>query len=106
MSIWDKMNDLTKGKIKELDELKNTAKPKDVIQGTITNIVTGNEKKKGGYGFIASPDLPFERIFFHWSGLRQDTLRFPDLKKRMRVEFQLQKDEVNGYRAIKIFVLS
>ena len=109
MSIWDKMNDLTRGKIEEKEiELKNSkiAKHGDLIKGTITNLVIGNDTKKGGYGFISSPELPFERIFFHWSGLRQDTLRFPDLKKRMKVEFQLQNNEDDGYRAIKISVLS
>lgn len=104
------MNELTSGKTEELEiqnKESNVAKHGDVIKGTITNIVVGSESKdkKGGYGFISSPDLPYERIFFHWSGLRQDTLRFPDLKKRMRVEFQLQHNEHDGYRAIKISVM-
>lgn len=106
MGIFERMQKLTTGESKVQNETSKTAKHRDVIQGTITNLVMGNEKKKGGYGFIASPELPFERIFFHWSGLKQDTLRFPDLKKRMRVEFQLQHDEFNGYRAIKIRVLN
>lgn len=109
MSIWDRMNDLTKGKTIEEkeEELKSKTKAQvgDIIKGTITNIVNGNATKKGGYGFIASPELPYERIFFHWSGLKQDTLRFPELKKRMRVEFQLQYNEHDGYRAIKISVI-
>jgi cold shock CspA family protein len=106
MSIWDRMNKVTKG-ISEEEEIPTTkiAKPGDVIQGTITNIVQGNVKKKGGYGFISSPSLPYERIFFHWSGLQQQTLRFPALKKRMKVEFQLQHDDFNGFRAIKIKVI-
>lgn len=107
MSIWDKMNDLTTGKTRKLEaeiEQSKVAKPGDTIEGTINNIVTTQGDKKGGYGFISSPQLPYERIFFHWTGLRQDTLRFPDLRKRMRVEFQLQHNEQDGYRAIKIMV--
>lgn len=105
MGIFERMQKLTKPEsIKESSEI---AKHGDTIKGTITNLVTGDESKgkKGGYGFITSPSLPFERIFFHWSGLSQQTLRFPQLRKRMRVEFQLQHDEFNGYRAIKIKVL-
>lgn len=107
MSIWDKMNDLTKGKVEklEIESVKSKiAKTGDVIRGTINNLVVSSDKKKGGYGFISSPELPFERIFFHWTGLKQDTLRFPELTKRMKVEFQLQHDDTNGYRAIKISV--
>lgn len=110
MSIWNRMNEITSGKIKEKDKelsTKRIAKHGNIIRGVITNLVMGNEEKgkKGGYGFISSEQLPFERIFFHWSGLRQDTLRFPDLKKRMKVEFQLQHDPYDGYRAIKIIVI-
>ena len=108
MSIWDKMNALTQGKIieeKEKLESDSIAKHGDIIEGVITNVIKGNEKKNGGYGFITSPSLPFERIFFHWTGLRQDTLRFPEIRKRMKVEFQLQNDKFNGFRAIKIKVI-
>jgi len=102
MSIWDRMNKITQGNSpEEIPELKHG----DVVKGIITNIVQTTPNKKGGYGFISSPTLPFERIFFHWSGLQQATLRFPALKRRMDVEFQLQHDKLNGYRAIKIKVL-
>lgn len=57
-----------------------------------------------GYGFIISKDIPFERIFFHWSGLANDTLRFPELEKGMEVEFEAQQSD-RGWRAIKIYVL-
>lgn len=66
-----------------------------------------------GYGFIISPELPFERIFFHWSSLRPKTLRFPELRRGMTVEFVARdqgKDEVThenkGYKAIRIEVVS
>lgn len=65
-----------------------------------------------GYGFIISNELPFERIFFHWSSLRSNTLRFPELRRGMTVEFVARdqgKDEVThenkGYKAIRIVVV-
>ncbi len=65
-----------------------------------------------GYGFIISPELPFERIFFHWSSLRSNTLRFPELRRGMTVEFVARdqgKDPVThenkGYKAIRIEVV-
>ena len=96
------MTAITKGETEKKEEqLKqdSIAKVGDVITGHINNL------RKEGYGFITSESLPFERIFFHWTGLRQDTLRFPQLKKRMSVEFQLQHDDVDGYKAIKVKVL-
>ncbi len=103
MGIFEKMQQITKGKeVEKEEQLKkdSIAKVGDIIQGFINNI-----RLDKGYGFITSSSLPFERIFFHWTGLRQDTMRFPDLKKRMKVEFQLQHDHENGYRAIKIRVV-
>lgn len=114
MGIFEQMRKLTKGEvINEGDEIPNIndkAEVGDTIQGIITNIINSTDTKKGGYGFIASPALPYERIFFHWSGLRQDTLRFPELAKKMKVEFVLQYSEASdnhegGYRAVKIKVL-
>lgn len=103
MSIWDKMNDLTKGKVikeEKAQEEASKAQVGDNLVGVINNV------RKEGYGFITSEQLPFERIYFHWTGLRQDTLRFPEVKKRMRVEFQLQYDKFrNSYIAIKIKVM-
>jgi cold shock CspA family protein len=58
-----------------------------------------------GWGFISSKDIPFTRIFFHWSSLRQDTLRFPDLKTGMKVEFTPKEHETKGWRATKIIVV-
>lgn len=115
MDLFKKMQRLTRGETIEINEpkqLTEQAKHGDVIKGIITNIIyPDNDKgKKGGYGFIASTALPYERIFFHWSGLRQDTLRFPKLEKKMRVEFLLQysapsAEHEGGYQAIKIKVL-
>lgn len=58
-----------------------------------------------GWGFISSKDIKFTRIFFHWTSLRQDTLKFQDLKNGMRVEFTPVEVENKGWRAIKIRVL-
>lgn len=57
-----------------------------------------------GYGFISSKDIPFTRIFFHWTSLRPDTLKFTDLKSGMKVSFVAYEVEDKGYRAIKIKV--
>jgi cold shock CspA family protein len=103
MDIFQKMQQMAKGKV---TSEKKVALPGDIIQGMITNIpedkITGKLK---GYFFISSDDLPFERIFAHWSGLRQDTLRLPELRKRMKVEFELKYDEEDGYKAIKVKVI-
>ena len=59
-----------------------------------------------GWGFISSKDIKFTRIFFHWTSLRQDTVKFTDLKNGMRVEFTPVEVENKGWRAIKISVLT
>lgn len=58
-----------------------------------------------GYGFIISKDIPFTRIFFHWTSLNQDTSNFTELKKGDEVEFTPLEIENKGVRAIKIDVL-
>lgn len=58
-----------------------------------------------GWGFISSKDIKFTRIFFHWTSLKQDTLKFQDLKNGMKVEFTPVEVEGKGWRAIKIRVL-
>jgi len=62
-----------------------------------------------GFGFIISPDIPFTRIYFHWSGLNSDTLHFTDLKKGMEVEF-VPIDQIllgnKSVKAIKIKVIN
>lgn len=65
-----------------------------------------------GWGFITSKDLKFTRIFFHWSSLVQDTVKFTELKVGMNVEFISQlvepteeRPRQKGYRAIKICVI-
>jgi len=58
-----------------------------------------------GWGFISSKDIKFTRIFFHWTSLKQDTLKFQELKTGMKVEFTPVEVEGKGWRAIKINVI-
>lgn len=59
-----------------------------------------------GWGFISSKDLPFTRIFFHWTSLVQDTLKFKELKKGMKCEFEPRDIPEKGTRAYKIKILA
>jgi cold shock CspA family protein len=58
-----------------------------------------------GWGFISSKEIKFTRIFFHWTSLRQDTLKFTELENKMVVEFTPIEVEGKGTRAIKIKVV-
>lgn len=58
-----------------------------------------------GWGFISSKDIKFTRIFFHWTSLKQDTLKFQDLRNGLKVEFTPVEVTDKGWRAIKIKVL-
>jgi len=68
-------------------------------------IKVANDPEKGGWGFISSKDVPFTRIFFHWTSLKQDTLKFNELKKGMKVSFIPTEIPDKGIRAIKIEVI-
>lgn len=68
------------------------------IQGRIIKV------SADGYGFISSKDIPFTRIFFHWTSLRPDTLKFQELRAGMKVSFVTFEVEDKGHRAIKIKV--
>ena len=59
----------------------------------------------GGWGFISSKDIKFTRIFFHWSSLNQNTLKFDQLKRGMLVSFVPIEVKDKGTRAIKIEVI-
>lgn len=59
---------------------------------------------EAGWGFISCKEIAFTRIFFHWTSLKQETLRFPDLKVGMQVEFTPVEVQGKGTRAIKIVV--
>ena len=60
---------------------------------------------KTGWGFISSRDIEFTRIFFHWTALRQDTLRFLELRTGMWVEFTPLDIPGKGYRAMHLRVV-
>ena len=75
-----------------------TDKPKRVVG----KIIRVSDK---GWGFIVSKEVPFTRIFFHWTSLNQDTAHFTELKKGMEVEFTPIDVVDKGVRAIKIDVL-
>lgn len=57
-----------------------------------------------GWGFISSKDIPFTRIFFHWTSLKQNTLNFKELKVGMKVEFTPNEVPGKGFRGIKVEV--
>lgn len=75
----------------------------------IGNISRIDDKK--GYGFILTKQIPFTRIFFHWSALDEDTAHFLELNKGDEVEFNVIEVEdrdnpgVMRKRAIKIIAL-
>lgn len=89
-----------------LDSFKNT--PNIVEAPTKSDKTIGKIFKLSdeGWGFILSKDIPFEKIFFHWTALEQTTIRFPNLEEGMEVEFfAVEQEENKGYRAIKINVI-
>ncbi len=96
MTELDKSMDLNK----EYDDaLKNTEKREEKrINGKIIKV------SSNGYGFISSREVPFTRIFFHWTSLKADTLKFQELRSGMKVSFVAFEVEDKGYRAIKIKV--
>lgn len=86
--------------MKSIHEYMNEepAGPK-LIQGKIIHL------SDEGYGFISTKEIPFTRIFFHWNGLRGDTLKFTDLKVNMKVEFSAHQHTERGWRAVNIKVI-
>lgn len=74
--------------------------------GTQEKITNGKIIKvsSDGYGFISSREIPFTRIFFHWTSLKSDTKKFQELRSGMKVSFVALEVENKGWRAIKIKV--
>lgn len=81
-------------------EANTPARVEQRAQGKIIKV------SDSGWGFISSKEIKFTRIFFHWTSLRQDTLKFTDLKTGMVVEFTPVEIEGKGTRAIKIRVIT
>lgn len=84
-------------------DIEHTDKPatpeEKVVTGKIIKI------SDEGWGFISSRDIKFTRIFFHWTSLKQDTLKFTELKNGMKVEFTPVEVDGKGWRAIRIRVI-
>jgi cold shock CspA family protein len=57
-----------------------------------------------GWGFISTPELPFTRIFFHWTSLSPRD-HFTDLRKGMEIEFTPKDYQDKGIRAIRTEVV-
>ena len=78
---------------------KSPKKPEVRVVGRIIKV------NDAGWGFISSKEVKFTRIFFHWTSLRQDTLKFTELSVGMMVEFTPTEVEGKGTRALRIKVL-
>lgn len=103
----DNKDNKVENKIDNVNEVPDTVnKYGDTrFKGRITKIAPE------GYGFILCPEIPFTRIFFHWSSLKQDTKNFTELKMNMKVEFNAinfvdkNTGKNKGVRAIKVNVI-
>lgn len=91
---------------------KNDKEELDLDQENSADRVTGKiyHLSDEGWGFISSHDIPFTRIYFHWTGLDGDTRNFKELEKGLKVEFthiQVKNEDTGKMqdRAIKIKVI-
>jgi len=100
MSIFDHL--LGGSKNEDIPATENAETPREERR-CVGKIIKVSPK---GWGFISSKDISFTRIFFHWTSLNQDTLKFLELKNGMRVEFTPITLEGKGWRAIKIKILT
>jgi len=80
-------------------ELEDKVKDEKRVKGKIFKL------SDEGYGFISSHEIPFTRIFFHWSSLKQNTKKFTELKVGDVVEFTPVEVKDKGTRAIRISVI-
>lgn len=100
MSIMDRL--LNQDSVNQNSNQEDTTTRR--VSGRITLI------DEAGWGFISSKEIPFRRIFFHWSALEQKTLKFQELEEGMIVEFKpifigkTETSEEKGWRAIRIVV--
>lgn len=101
------LEDLLK-KYKEVEtvspDVETTTKEEPKEERRVIGKITKLQMEEG-WGFISSKEIKFTRIFFHWSSLKQDTLKFPQLKTGMKVEFTPSEHAEKGTRAIKIKVI-
>lgn len=98
--IFDRLSSKDKEEIADVTaEPQSRVPERPRVQGRIIKL------SDEGWGFISSKDIKFTRIFFHWTSLKQDTLKFTELKNGMKVEFTPQDLGEKGWRAIKIKVV-
>jgi cold shock CspA family protein len=103
VTLFSKIADAAKASVNfendVMDEIKEVEKKEEKrITGKIIMV------SSKGFGFISSQDVPFTRIFFHWTSLRPDTAKFQDLRSGMKVSMVAFEVESKGWRAIKIKV--
>jgi cold shock CspA family protein len=55
-----------------------------------------------GWGFVTTRDIPFTKIFFHWTFIDKDQKNFTEWKKGDKVEFYTRSVEGMGLQAINI----
>ena len=91
----------------KMDEVVENQHIEDTHQADESKRVIGKIIKLSpeGWGFITSKEVPFTRIFFHWTSLKQNTKKFLDLKVGMTVSFIPIEIDEKGTRAIKIQVV-
>ena len=104
VSLFDRMRDKDPDLADKAAKSAATVQPEEKrVQGKIIKV--DKDEEKGGWGFISSKEIPFTRVFFHWTSLLQDTLKFQDLRNGMKVSFVGVEVEGKGWRAIKIKVI-
>lgn len=88
-----------RAEIPEVKEIEGLPESPQRYTGKITKV------SPAGWGFISSKEIPFTRIFFHWTSLRQDTKHFTELQNQMVVEFNTVRHPEKGLRATKLRVI-
>jgi cold shock CspA family protein len=58
------------------------------------------KKSYKGFGFITSEEIPFEKIFFHWTALAN--CKFTNIKEKQVVTFNAFEVPDKGWQAINI----
>lgn len=96
-----------------MDEAKVDNAVAKISEERLTEIIENGIRIKGeiiglskkGFGFIGTKEIPFTRIFFHWSALEPTTKHFSEIQMQDNVEFEIMEHETKGLRAVAIKVL-
>lgn len=92
--IWEGKNKVKEAEVNPLNtEEPNTEEKR--VKGKVIKI------HPDGYGFVSTKEIPFTKIYFHWTNL-DHSVQFLDLKYNMKVSFIAQQIPEKGWRAIKI----